>query len=327
MMLLPTATLCTTTQRGDLCASAMLRAADALSLADGPCSLSCDDFFQELADQACELNAANKTPPPKSALRVHPKDKSVATVVRWPIAALPCNSLSSKAATAASSTSSASTWKKYTPPRDPSPPMIRTSHGVHQAPTFVADFNMALLSMSQQQEAVGPVLSSMPQPQPQQQQEVVKPASLRPSPALAAQAPRRKSKDPPSESQSLLKRHGDDRSRGQSGSRGMPNGMSGLFGPRPAQTAPDSRDPKAHTAATSREPKASNSKEPRGHSKQRGAMPTNLGGLSLMLTGGGLKEAPQQQKLGVEEHGGTKRRRGSSTRRRQKEKEEQEAVE
>merc|ERR1719326_2419785 len=156
-------------QRGDLCANAMLRAADALSLADGPCSLSCDDFFQELADQAGEISAATKIPAPQAVLRVHPSDENVATVARWPIAALPRNKMKGGCVLASA--------EDY--------PMPLPQYGEHPAPTFIADFSMAFSSMATEQE-------------------VAKPPSLQPSSTAAAQPPRKKS--PSYEHRSLLSR-------------------------------------------------------------------------------------------------------------------------
>lgn len=74
----------------DVCARALLRAADALSLADGPCSLSCADVLAEVGEQARDLAAMAGWPPPRITLEAHPGDK-LAGAVRWPIAAKPRN--------------------------------------------------------------------------------------------------------------------------------------------------------------------------------------------------------------------------------------------
>jgi len=71
-----------------LCADAVLRTAAALSLADGPCSLSCSDVFTEMADQVCDLAAEAGLPPVQVSVRSYP-EKSIADCVRWPIAAAP----------------------------------------------------------------------------------------------------------------------------------------------------------------------------------------------------------------------------------------------
>eukprot|EP00401_Gymnodinium_catenatum_P043234 CAMPEP_0117615736 /NCGR_PEP_ID=MMETSP0784-20121206/84690_1 /TAXON_ID=39447 /ORGANISM="" /LENGTH=224 /DNA_ID=CAMNT_0005419475 /DNA_START=1 /DNA_END=672 /DNA_ORIENTATION=+ len=42
-------------QRSGICAQAMLRAAGALSLVDGPCGLTCGGFFAEMAEQVHEI--------------------------------------------------------------------------------------------------------------------------------------------------------------------------------------------------------------------------------------------------------------------------------
>eukprot|EP00927_Polykrikos_kofoidii_P044326 TRINITY_DN38323_c0_g1_i1.p1 TRINITY_DN38323_c0_g1~~TRINITY_DN38323_c0_g1_i1.p1 ORF type:complete len:707 (+),score=84.10 TRINITY_DN38323_c0_g1_i1:258-2378(+) len=73
-----------------LCATALLRAVDALSLADGPCSLSCRDFLAELGQQAQELAEAAQLPPPRVIVRAYPC-LAVANEVSWPLARLPRN--------------------------------------------------------------------------------------------------------------------------------------------------------------------------------------------------------------------------------------------
>ncbi|CAE8603351.1 unnamed protein product, partial [Polarella glacialis] len=71
-----------------LCATAMVRAADALSLADGPCKLSCADFFAEMTEQARDLADEWGLPQPDVLLQGSPDD-SMATTARWPLAAAP----------------------------------------------------------------------------------------------------------------------------------------------------------------------------------------------------------------------------------------------
>jgi len=66
---------------------AMLRAFEALSLADGPCSLSCSDFFAELEDQARDIAVASGLKL-QTTLHEHP-DTGTADCVCWPIAAKP----------------------------------------------------------------------------------------------------------------------------------------------------------------------------------------------------------------------------------------------
>lgn len=77
----------------DVCTRALLRAADALSLADGPCSLSCADVLNEVGEQARDLAARAGWPSPRITLEAHPGDK-LADAVRWPIAAKPRNEAS-----------------------------------------------------------------------------------------------------------------------------------------------------------------------------------------------------------------------------------------
>jgi hypothetical protein len=88
------------------CASALLRAASALSLADGPCSLSCRDFLAEVSEQLRDLAAAAALPAPKIMIRSHPLE-STAGEVRWPIAAAPKNKATIAAMTCTSPLSKA----------------------------------------------------------------------------------------------------------------------------------------------------------------------------------------------------------------------------
>lgn len=74
-----------------LCFSSVLRAADALSLADAPCSLSCRAFFDEVAEQAQDAAAAKGAPVPHADFRAYP-ETFAADSVRWPIAKKPHNS-------------------------------------------------------------------------------------------------------------------------------------------------------------------------------------------------------------------------------------------
>lgn len=85
----------------ELCTSAMLRAAGALSLADGPCSLSCHAFFNEVADQAHDIAAAASVPLLAVRLSAQPAE-DLAAVVRWPLAARPRNQTVAPASPAAS---------------------------------------------------------------------------------------------------------------------------------------------------------------------------------------------------------------------------------
>mmetsp|Transcript_157 Transcript_157/g.333 ORF Transcript_157/g.333 Transcript_157/m.333 type:complete len:664 (-) Transcript_157:109-2100(-) len=73
-----------------ICATALLRAADALSLADGPCSLSCRDVLAEVGEQVADLATAAGLPAPHVLLRGHPAEATAGDVL-WPIAAAPRN--------------------------------------------------------------------------------------------------------------------------------------------------------------------------------------------------------------------------------------------
>jgi len=71
-----------------LCASSMMRAADALSLADGPCKVSCGDFFAEMTEQARDLADDWNLPEPSVLLQSSP-DSSSACSARWPLSRAP----------------------------------------------------------------------------------------------------------------------------------------------------------------------------------------------------------------------------------------------
>eukprot|EP00438_Fugacium_kawagutii_P011033 Skav204823 [mRNA] locus=scaffold3914:222802:224466:- [translate_table: standard] len=70
--------------RSSLCNAAMLQAADALSLADGPCKLTCLDFFQEMMEQAEDLAEDWGLPRPQPFLKSLP-ESSLAATTRWPL--------------------------------------------------------------------------------------------------------------------------------------------------------------------------------------------------------------------------------------------------
>mmetsp|Transcript_70749 Transcript_70749/g.229866 ORF Transcript_70749/g.229866 Transcript_70749/m.229866 type:complete len:775 (-) Transcript_70749:32-2356(-) len=69
-----------------LCVAAVMRTVDALSLADGVCSLTCGDFFSEMEDQVRGLAAATRMRVPDVFMKAHPQ-ATVAELVQWPIAA------------------------------------------------------------------------------------------------------------------------------------------------------------------------------------------------------------------------------------------------
>lgn len=75
------------TSRSFLCNMAMLQAADALSLADGPCKLTCLDFFQEMLEQAEDLAEDWGLPKPKPFLKSLPENSLANT--RWPLSRAP----------------------------------------------------------------------------------------------------------------------------------------------------------------------------------------------------------------------------------------------
>lgn len=75
------------TSRSFLCNMAMLQAADALSLADGPCKLTCLDFFQEMMEQAEDLAGDWGLPKPKPFLKSLPENSIANT--RWPLSRAP----------------------------------------------------------------------------------------------------------------------------------------------------------------------------------------------------------------------------------------------
>ena len=74
--------------RSLLCNMAMLQAADALSLADGPCKLTCLDFFQEMMEQAEDLSEDWGFSRPKPFLKSLP-DESLSSKTRWPLCRAP----------------------------------------------------------------------------------------------------------------------------------------------------------------------------------------------------------------------------------------------
>lgn len=282
-----------------------------------------------MADQACELAAATKTLPPQATLSAHPQDDDVATVVRWPIAALPTNSLRSKGGfTPCAAANDFST--PFTAATDSATPF---SQHWEPAPTFIADFGMALAAMSPADSAAlaelaRPPCSNYPS------ERSAKPF-LQSAPVPAAQLPRRTSKDPSSENRSLLARsswpsppptrdrQSNKQQRPHSTSAkaaqykgGMPTSFSGLSQMFPGagggnkEGSANNAHRRRHTVEPREVPR-----EPKVPTGAR-AMPTNLDGLSLMLSGGGRLKASQQQAASSQEPA-PRRKRGSSTRRRE----------
>lgn len=72
------------------CTAAMLKAGEALSLVDGPCSLTCADFFAEMAEQAHDLAAARGAQAPSHEISCFPQSARPVAVA-WPIVAAPRN--------------------------------------------------------------------------------------------------------------------------------------------------------------------------------------------------------------------------------------------
>merc|ERR1739848_822686 len=78
----------TTGSRGwhtGISAAALLRAFDALSFVDGPCSLSCRDVLTEVGEQAQDLATEACMPLPRISVHGHPCNNTAADI-RWPIA-------------------------------------------------------------------------------------------------------------------------------------------------------------------------------------------------------------------------------------------------
>lgn len=82
-------------RRVDFFTQVLTHVGQALSLADGPCSLPCKAVFEEMTDQALGLSAVRGLPAPHLELYAHPS-MDVASVLRWPIAAAPYNVMSAK---------------------------------------------------------------------------------------------------------------------------------------------------------------------------------------------------------------------------------------
>ena len=73
--------------RSSLFKLAMLQAADSLSLADGPCKLTCLDFFEEMTEQAEDLAAEWGCDKPLRVLQSLPDPSLVG--MRWPLSRAP----------------------------------------------------------------------------------------------------------------------------------------------------------------------------------------------------------------------------------------------
>lgn len=209
--------------QADFSAKAMLRAADALSLSDGPCSLSCRDFFQEMSDQASELAARTRVALPHTeliffstgAFDAGEAEVVDASTIRWPLAAAPRNQAHDNAGHGDSPVETA-----------PFPPVLEP--GVLDAGKF----------------------------------DLVPPQGLLNPTATASRA------------------------------RAAPSGY-------PMGYRNSGSDPRAPLLGRR---KTDSHGEPRPRSSNR-AMPTDLSGLSLMLTGGRLKGAPRSGSAGANRSG------------------------
>lgn len=78
------------TDKGQLLVRTLEQTKSSLSLAEGPCGLTCAAFFEELTDQAFDVAAKASTNPPTLFMHSHPSD-NLPSIVRWPVAALPLN--------------------------------------------------------------------------------------------------------------------------------------------------------------------------------------------------------------------------------------------
>lgn len=76
--------------KGQLLVRTLEQTKSSLSLAEGPCGLTCAAFFEELTDQAFDVAAKASTNPPTLFMHSHPSD-NLPSIVRWPVAALPLN--------------------------------------------------------------------------------------------------------------------------------------------------------------------------------------------------------------------------------------------
>lgn len=76
--------------RGSLLLQTLHHMKRSLSLAEGPCGLTCAAFFEELTDQAFDIAAKASLSPPALSMHAHPSEK-LPSIVRWPVAALPLN--------------------------------------------------------------------------------------------------------------------------------------------------------------------------------------------------------------------------------------------
>mmetsp|Transcript_98713 Transcript_98713/g.170976 ORF Transcript_98713/g.170976 Transcript_98713/m.170976 type:complete len:663 (-) Transcript_98713:89-2077(-) len=224
--------------QADFSARAMLRAADALSLSDGPCSLSCRDFFQEMSDQASELAARTRVALPHTELIFHgtgalsagEAEAVDAATIRWPLAAAPRNQANDSAG-----------YTEVPVESSPFPPVLEP--GVMDAGKF----------------------------------DLVPPQGLSDPPHRRSSAPVLFPSNPVAAS---------------TRARAAPSGY-------PAGRRSSGNDPRAPLLGRR---KSDSHGEPRPRSSNR-AMPTDLSGLSFMLTGGRLKGAPRSGSAGATRSG------------------------
>lgn len=82
---------CREIARPGLVVRSMLRAAESLSLADGPCLLHCGDVFKEMCEQVCDYTGNPQDFTDHNLKLLALPEEETARKVRWPLAAMPQN--------------------------------------------------------------------------------------------------------------------------------------------------------------------------------------------------------------------------------------------
>ncbi|CAE7241716.1 unnamed protein product [Symbiodinium natans] len=255
----------------------MLQAADALSLADGPCKLTCADFFREMTEQAEDLAGERgfEAPVPVS----QGSDSLLPSSERWPLARAP-RELAREVG--ANNTAATQTWVRtgaipriieipelHRPrPRSESPPRERTAAAEQLAAVGVSIASKAFAATATAMRERSATVAAL----------------------VDAQYPKRWADDDDLPAIAIL----PEKLVAQVRTEPMPE---------EPEAAPTQARPTLQRAQTTeaRRRRSGNVKEQVVRNRSTGlrAMPQNFGSLELMLSGGGaLKQKPKAKAQG-----------------------------
>lgn len=267
-----------------LCAAAIMRTADALSLADRPCSLTCSDFFFEMEDQVRGLADAGRLPPPDVALTAHPEN-GIAGRVRWPIAPRPLEMTGDSAA---------GVWRPFVPERPPAASNVQariraTASRTAKGPQRRCSERVSSLPVRPPLPLEAPVAAAVERARSSL-------PGLQASPAAPARSERARSSAPAGQAAGEPRPSGARDSSAAAEAAAVPPApaaaVPGGEAAPPAAAAGPREDQQPRKPAPSKERgRRGGSQRAPAHAGGARAMPSGIGDLSMMLTGGGRMTA------------------------------------